>query len=602
VVLDFADNRALTDLFKDQVQRELTDNLRAAFGKLANVTVVRKHDALKEIEAKGLQQALDGPAWKNVSDKKTHFVRIDFVNGKYEIQARQHDGMTGQSGPIVRKASTRERPFVARTIGLLIDRDFGIVGAVPDKEEGGRLEVKLIGKEADVALDRWVQKGDVFALVQIVRSGGRERAVRVPWALLQAQEPPREGVVTCRLYHRHKTPLDQTPGFVAFRCIKLATIKAPLRVRFVKAGAKLPTVENGLFLHIRRHGFDGEDEAKEEGAIDSDGFFQSRGNKPYDGIAFVSVFKPDTDLGARIPVALVDERTIIVAINLKAEASAPLRRRLNQWVQHVYDGLQTNRILFKELNELAVKEGQRAAAVDKAKDALKNLKNDLANREKEIDVLKKVAADAKVDFTGPMKQQEAEGKQRLMLLQADSNELEKFIDGQSKVLADQNNPAKQKLYGLVEQARGLEAEAEFPKALALYEKAIDDGIKEPAVIKRRDELKKRLTPTSLAHAKAQKYVYDTWPRFDAAKMKEQVDEAQQAFAACRDAKDTLTPRKLLKVAIGHVAKLKQQIDVLKPDEREEDQKPAEELAAVLKALSQLIGDVSKFLEENADAK
>jgi hypothetical protein len=598
VVLGFADNRALTDLFKDQVQRELTDDLRAAFGKLVEVSVARKHDALKEIEAKGLQQALDGPAWKTVSDRKTHFVLIDFANGKYEIQARQHDGMTGQAGPVVRKTSTRERPFVARTIGLLIDRDFGLIGTVPDKEEGGTLEVKLRGGDRGVALDRWVQKGDVFALVQIVQSGGKERALRVPWALLQAQGGPRDGVVTCRLFHRHPTPLKKALDFVEFRCVKLATITAPLRLRFVKAGAKLPTVENGLHLQIRRQGFEGEKDSIVEGALDSDGFFQTetRAKRPYENVAFVSVFKQDKE-GARIPVALVDDRTVVVAINLKTEPDAPFHLRLKHWEHKLYDGLQANRTLFKELNELAVKEGQRPAVLDKAKQALKNMTGDLANLEKEIEDLQKAAGDKLPQ--APVK----EGMQRLTLLRGDRDELQKFIDGQSEVLAQQNDPEQQKLLGLVEQARGLEREAEFPKALALYEKAVKDGLKgEDAVVKRIDELRKRLKPVSDAHAKAQTIIYETWPQFDAAKMKERVDQAKKSFTICRDAKDTLTPRKLLKAAIGHVAKLKQQRDALKPDEKEEDQKPAQELADVLDALGKLIGDVTNFLEKQADKR
>src|SRR5262249_12785865 len=162
---------------------------------------------------------------------------------------------------------------------------------------------------------------------------------------------PREGVVACRLFHRHPTPLKQWPGFVEFRCIKLATITAPLRLRFVKAGAKLPTVENGLSVHVRRQGFEGEEDSKVQGALDTDGFYQTRIEKPYQNVAFVSVINKDAKEGARIPVALVDERTVVVAINLKTEATAPLGRRFHHWIQQLYDGLQANRTLFKELNE-----------------------------------------------------------------------------------------------------------------------------------------------------------------------------------------------------------------------------------------------------------
>src|SRR5438128_1552164 len=78
VVLSVAPHRLLTDIFKDQVERELRDSLQAACGELAAVEVVRQHPRLKEVQEKGLQQALDG--WKDLSDVKTHFVLVDYVN------------------------------------------------------------------------------------------------------------------------------------------------------------------------------------------------------------------------------------------------------------------------------------------------------------------------------------------------------------------------------------------------------------------------------------------------------------------------------------------------------------------------------------------
>src|SRR5205807_1905114 len=60
IVLRIAEHPTLTNVFQDQVQRELRDNLQAALGDLAKVEVVRNHPRLEEVEAKGLQHALDG--------------------------------------------------------------------------------------------------------------------------------------------------------------------------------------------------------------------------------------------------------------------------------------------------------------------------------------------------------------------------------------------------------------------------------------------------------------------------------------------------------------------------------------------------------------
>src|SRR6516165_205228 len=142
VVLRFGDHRAFTDVFKQQVEDGLRDNLRAAFGGLTQVEVVRTHPRLSEVE-KNLQ-ALDG--WKEVSDVKTHFVLIDYVdNTYYQVQARQYDGLTGQASPVIRRERSTERPFLARTISFLIDQDFGIVGEIGNQSDKTHVDVTLKG-------------------------------------------------------------------------------------------------------------------------------------------------------------------------------------------------------------------------------------------------------------------------------------------------------------------------------------------------------------------------------------------------------------------------------------------------------------------------
>src|SRR5262249_52938764 len=84
VVLDIAEHRSLTTTFREQVKRQLEDYLQHTYGKLAMVRVLREHPLLDEVRRKGLQQALDG--WDGLSDAKTHFVLIDFVNGRYELK------------------------------------------------------------------------------------------------------------------------------------------------------------------------------------------------------------------------------------------------------------------------------------------------------------------------------------------------------------------------------------------------------------------------------------------------------------------------------------------------------------------------------------
>ena len=122
--------------------------------------------AFAELGAYG--QALDG--YKSSNGTKTHVVLLDFVDGQYEIQAGQHDGSTGMTSP-VRRARTVDRQFVARTVALLIDRDFGLVGTLDPDTRGGRVKVTIKGSGLGVPIDRWLKKDDVFAVARkIIRS------------------------------------------------------------------------------------------------------------------------------------------------------------------------------------------------------------------------------------------------------------------------------------------------------------------------------------------------------------------------------------------------------------------------------------------------
>src|SRR5262249_39666554 len=143
---------------------------------LAEVRVVPDHPLVEPIDKLGLRQALE--SFKGAEPVKTHVVRVDYVDGQYEIQAAQHDGLTGQITPVIRKTRLDDpsgRPLVARSAALLIERDFGLIGTViGDTKSPHKIQVALKGGKL-AALDRWVNKDDIFAVVQVARSGSSER-------------------------------------------------------------------------------------------------------------------------------------------------------------------------------------------------------------------------------------------------------------------------------------------------------------------------------------------------------------------------------------------------------------------------------------------
>src|SRR5579864_957078 len=83
IVVHVAENRLLTDVFRQRIERELRDGFQAALGDMGHVTVSHKHLRLADVLARGLRSLED---WKDRDDKKTHFVLIDYSGVHYEIQ------------------------------------------------------------------------------------------------------------------------------------------------------------------------------------------------------------------------------------------------------------------------------------------------------------------------------------------------------------------------------------------------------------------------------------------------------------------------------------------------------------------------------------
>ena len=102
IVVHVAENRLLTEVFRERIERELHDGFQAGLGDMGRVTVSHEHPRLNDVLARGLKRSLD--SWTDRADLKTHFVLIDYSGVHYEIQTRQYDGAVGrgQSGGAAR--------------------------------------------------------------------------------------------------------------------------------------------------------------------------------------------------------------------------------------------------------------------------------------------------------------------------------------------------------------------------------------------------------------------------------------------------------------------------------------------------------------------
>ncbi len=589
VVLHVAENRFLTPLFQDQLERDLRVHLQQSFGKLAQVEIVRQHPLLSEILAKGLEQALDG--WDALSDRKTHFVLLDFGEGRYQLEARQYDGMSGLASPVTRRAHTFDRRQVADLAARLVEQDFGVVGTVV-RAAGEDVELALKGGALGEPLGRWVEAGDLFAIARLTREGGKLRAARLPWALLQAVNEPQEGIVRCRFLHRFaEDNLAESPGVEGYRCLRLNTTTAPVRLRFVEPETFRPLV--GLQVHIRG----GREQKPREYATNQDGVIVT--SEPFRHLALVQVIHGGGPI-AQFPVEIVRERTLVchLKISAEAEAQAPLDYRKDQWLRRLGDNLRVAAERVGDLNALLTR--SLDSALDAGRAGLKTLDHEIAELTLERGGIVRQAADKKV----PLDRLDLrDGDQALERLHERRAELAGFIARLEKTIADAASPQTQALVKILERARLLEGEAEYDQAIQLYEKVLADSPNQPKGAQHLAKLKRAWAIKSAEHDQARRFIYQTWPRVEPGELKSRLAQGRQALQTCQAAGDAMSLQRLLSANVVHAGSLKKRLDVLKRQEGDDSRAEARTLAQVADALRQLHAEATAFVRaENEKVK
>src|SRR5437762_11913940 len=220
--------------------------------------------------------ALDAP--RDLTGVKTHFLRLEVRDGAFHLGSRQHDGFTGLASPGVRRQSTRSPELVGRLAGIMLDRDFGLAGTaepIADKDKPNEALVRIRGGQLG-PLERFVKVGDVFAVSQLQRTNrpapppartatgkviapppgsvppeGFTAAAR-DFTLLRVLEPPKEGAVRCKVLTRYVAGLPAAPRVAGYRCMKLATVEAPLSVRLVGGDGRAH--EKASVVNVRASG------------------------------------------------------------------------------------------------------------------------------------------------------------------------------------------------------------------------------------------------------------------------------------------------------------------------------------------------------------
>ncbi|MBY0524126.1 MAG: PspA/IM30 family protein [Gemmataceae bacterium] len=590
VVLRVAPHRLLTPVFKDQLKRELRDSLQASLGPLGIVEVVDDHPLLKDIDRKGLQAVIDGfdKSKAGGTPIKTHFVLVDYVDNQYDVQAAQHDGLTGLSSPIVRRSRTDDRQLVAKLAALLVDRDLGLVGTVV-KKDGQRVDMVLKGGALGTSLERWVKKDDLFAIAKVSRTGNSVSTARVPEAYLQVTEVGKDGTIVCRLFNRYAdddSRLADGKNVLGYRCLKLGTAEGPLRLRLVDAKG-LP--QDNLQIETGGQGFDKREDFKYQGSTRTEGLLQTEDR--FQNIAFVRVLFRKKVI-AQVPVVILDDRVTVLKVNIEEQGDtlAQTIASKKRLLERLNETLLVQDDLRKELGALMAK-SEREQALFKARNGVKGLEADLAELGAERTNLNaevvKLPPKSKVTL--------ADCDQRIRELESARDELKKFADDLDEIIVKLKNDSKSQAFkSLVLQARNFVKEGNYTEAIRVYDSALAE-MDQPQLRKEVDELKRAWTIKSPEHEKARRFIYEVWPNLDVPqKMKDRLPEAQRALQTCKDAGDMLTPQKLLQGNLTLDARLNKLMRVLKPD-REDDRRTIEIIEKVAAGLETMHNDAVEYL-------
>jgi tetratricopeptide (TPR) repeat protein len=573
VVLLIGEHRALTPLFRDQLTQAVRDRLRLRFGPLADISVAHTHPLARAIQSRGLE-ALDES--QETSDRQTHFITLDWNRGRYELQHRAQFGWTTSAGPTIQQVSTSDRLQVADLAARLVEQRFAPGGTVT--RVGKEIEVALRAGALGNGLEQWVKPGSVLAVSRVVKDGERERATPMPWTLLEVLRGPEGGTVWCRLWRRYEQDdLRAQPGVLGYRCQLLPTGREPVRLRLIDEDTGAPL--EGLQVYVSQPG----GKKKVELTTNANGLAVT--SAPFSDFALVQVAAGNS-VRAQFPVPLVDDRPVVCRLKAQPEAEslAGLELRRDQWVRQVYEHLRVATERVPELNLLLSK--SLDAASDHARRGLEHLDEALDQLGQERDQLMIQAAKHKLDLT--------EGEQRLAELKTRRQELEQFIGRIEQVGREAKSEKTQALAKLLEQARLFEQDAEFEQALSLYEKVLEARPDQDNVKRRLDKLKAAWAPKNERHAKARAFLLQTWPRLDVANLVDQLKQAEEALAVCREAGDRLTPLRLIHVTPVHVAKLKERLETLRRQNTEDSRNQLKAIARVAEGLRRLHAEALKL--------
>jgi hypothetical protein len=594
---------------RDQLARDLKAALGPAVGPLAAVEVIdlaatppAQWDPLwKRFDEAGWP-ALDAPASRAISGVKTHFLTVEVKGGRYYLAARQLDGDTGLTSPLLRTETVDAADKLGRVAGRMVGRDFGPVATVESYDPGANEAVVRFRAGAVGLIDRVVEPGDVMAVASVrepprpaprygltPKPTGPEpprprEGVYHPFTLLQVAEVIPGGSARCRvLTGLRVNPFLPNPAVVGVRGLKLAAVEGPVEVRVVHPKTGEPVPPGGL---IRAWATD-TDYGKGPDARDAldlqGGVFKSP--RAMRRLAVVTVGTGQLYGRKSYPVPVVGGGPVPLPYepNPAEAARAEFNQTCEDFLTRVTEVRLAQVALFDGLSAL-IKDGKYAEALDRANRGLKQSQ----------DTDKALTAELARLRADPGKDGRADGvlaraEAALLGLKVGEPQLRGTIDDLTASIEKGKDPARfEKEFrskDLIARAKQHLERGEGDDALAVYDQLVE-LLGTDAVKAERAKLKAEWTPKSDDQKAARAYLTGAWRNVaTAGEFQAAVPKVRAAGEALAKADDRLGLRGLLASLEPAYGRIKEQGDRLTGDS------PAD------RAALQTLQEVTKGLDE-----
>jgi tetratricopeptide (TPR) repeat protein len=472
--------------------------------------------------------------------------------------------------------------------------------------------VSLPLKSGDLgALEAWVKKGDVFAVVQIRESkkvarpakskdgkgpppGPAIYGTRLDGVLLQVVERPPAGVVVCRVYNRYQGALPRDASTLGYRCVKLGTAEGPLKLQLLNAGGQ---PHKGDELQVRGGVVDYPVKDREGSEFFyADSVFASK--DPFSHIAFIMV-KSGNDPVARIPVEVYADQVVQRRVTLNPKSVG--RSYFSEIAGDLLDRIRSARVVqassFEEI--VVMQKTDKQKALDFAQKAYESQRKDYEGLQAEVSRLRQRFA-----MEAPPGSFDACDTD-LRALEQRARQLRTHMDDLKNVIRLENDPnvlaQRKNIEGMLVEAKGHITKADYDQAIAKYEEALklveNDPTIKAGLQMGLDGLKKDWEIKDADHGTARKFIYETWVKLEKSpEVRERLAEARKAFEKCKAVNDLVSLRKMYLTAPQVLERYSDNLKMLADTAMEDEEKQALLVyVKVTEDLTQLVTDVGKAI-------